>query len=96
MNVYLDNNVFVDIEMGLLREEGFLSKTNNEYYYSDAHIGELLEAKNNHLVSQKGRLELISKICGKKEILTGCWGKPEFFERDAIEVYRDCRLILSF
>ena len=93
MNVYLDNNVFVDIEMGALTEEQFLSIPNSNYYYSDAHIGELLEAIDNPRVSQEGRLSLLSRICGKKEILTGCLEKPEFFERKVTEVYRVSKLI---
>lgn len=88
MNIYLDNNVYVDIEMRALTEEQFLSVPDSNYYYSDAHIGELLEAFDSPLISQEGRLSLISRLCGKKEILTGCWEKPEFFERDVIEVYR--------
>lgn len=59
MRVYLDNNVLIDIEQGKLNEEEFLSKPNKEYYYSDAHLGELLEARGNPKVSQEGRLDLI-------------------------------------
>ena len=87
---YLDNNVYVDIEMNDLKVEQFLSKTDYAYYFSDAHMNELLEAKGNNRVSQEGRLRLISKICGRNNILTGGYEKPEIFEKEPIEMYRLC------
>jgi len=71
MKVYPDNNVLVDIEAGKYSAEMFLSISDVVYYYSDAHMNELLEAKGNPKVSQKGRLGLISKLCGCNNILTG-------------------------
>lgn len=88
MRVYLDNNVLIDIVQGKLNEEEFLSKPNTEYYYSDAHLGELLEARGNPKVSQEGRLDLISRLCGQKCILTGVLNAPEFFQKDVEEMYR--------
>lgn len=87
---YLDNNIYVDIEMNDLKVEQFLSKTDCSYYFSDAHMNELLEAKGNEKVSQEGRLRLISKICGRNNILTGGYDKPEIFEKEPIEMYRLC------
>lgn len=87
---YLDNNVYVDIEMNDLKVEQFLLKTEYVYYFSDAHMNELLEAKGNPKVSQEGRLWLISKICGRNNILTGGYEKPEIFEKEPIEMYRIC------
>ena len=49
MKVYLDNNVLVDIEYGKCRVSDFLSKPYVAYYYSDAHLNELLK----QLVIQK-------------------------------------------
>lgn len=88
MRVYLDNNVLIDIVQGKLNEEEFLSKPNTEYYYSEAHLGELLEARGNPKVSQEGRLDLISRLCGQKCILTGVLNDPEFFQKDVEEMYR--------
>lgn len=88
--VYLDNNVYVDIEMDNLKLEQLLSNKDYAYYFSDAHMNELLEAKGNKKVSQEGRLQLISKICGRNIILTGGYDKPEVFEKEPIEMYRLC------
>ena len=88
MRVYLDNNVLVDIEQGKLNEKSFLSIPNAEYFYSDAHLGELLEARGTPKVSQEGRLDLISRLCGRKCLLTGVLNDPEFFEKDVEEMYR--------
>ena len=88
MRVYLDNNVLIDIVQGNLNEEEFLSKPNTEYYYSDAHLGELLEARGNSKVSQEGRVDLISRICGQNCILSGVLNDPEFIQMDVREMYR--------
>lgn len=88
MRVYLDNNVLIDIVQGKLNEEEFLSKPNTEYYYSDAHLGELLEARGNPKVSQEGRLDLISRLCGQNCILSGVLNDPEFIQKDVREMYR--------
>lgn len=88
--VYINNNVYVDIEMNNLKIEQFESKPDCFYFYSDAHICELLEAKGNKRVSQEGRLALISKLCGLNNILTGGFDKPEFLEKEPVEMYRLC------
>lgn len=88
MKAYLDNNVLVDIEQGKFNVEDFLSRPNTEYYYSDAHLGELLEARENPKVSQDGRLDLISLICGQNCILSGVLYDPEFIKKDVREMYR--------
>lgn len=90
MKVYLDNNVLVDIEAGKYSAETFASFPDTEYFYSDAHMNELLEAKGNPKVSQEGRLNLISKLCGRNNILTGGFEAPEFLEKDPEEMYRLC------
>ena len=54
MKVYLDNNVLVDLEDDKYGLSDFLSIQNAEYYYSEAHINELLEAIGNPKVSQIG------------------------------------------
>lgn len=88
MKVYLDNNVLVDIEDGRYSLSDFLLVQNIEYYYSDAHLSELLEAVDNPRVSQEGRLELISEICGDNNILTGVFGPPEIFHKYPAEMYK--------
>lgn len=88
MKVYLDNNVLVDLENGKYGLSDFLSIQNAEYYYSEAHINELLEAIGNPKVSQKDRLELISDICGDNHILSGVFGPPEIFHKSAAEMYK--------
>lgn len=55
MRVYLDNNVLVDIETGKFSVNTFSTIPHVEYYYSEAHLNELLEAKENPKVSQEGR-----------------------------------------
>lgn len=86
--VYLDNNILVDIENGVYRMEEFLINPHVLYYYSDAHLNELLEAKGNQKVSQEGRLELISRLCGKNYICSGVVTTPVFIEKDCREIYK--------
>lgn len=88
MKVYLDNNVLVDIEAGMYQLEIFCALPDVEYYYSDAHLNELLEARGNSKVSQEGRLDLIAKLCGKNYICSGVKSSPDFLEKDCKEMYR--------
>ena len=90
MKVYLDNNVLVDIEAGMYSAEDFVGVSGATYYYSEAHMNELLEAKGNPRVSQEGRLRLISQLCGCNNILTGVFGPPEIYEKEPVEMYRLC------
>jgi hypothetical protein len=87
IKVYLDNNIIVDIEDGKILVDLFLNRGDCAYYFSQAHIEELLEAKGNPKVSQKGRLNLLSKLCGKNHILTGVVDIPEFVDKEPIEMY---------
>lgn len=87
MKIYLDNNVFVDIEMGNLTTESFLAKKDCLYCYSDAHLNELLEGKGNPKISREGRLDLITKLCGNHFIVSGVWGAPEFIDRTPKDMY---------
>lgn len=90
MKVYPDNNVLVDIEARKYSADTFLLIPDVAYYYSDAHMNELLEAKENPKVSQDGRLRLISQLCGSNNILTGGLEAPEIFEKESMEMYRLC------
>lgn len=90
MKVYMDNNVLVDIEVGKYSVENFTGMSGATYYYSDAHINELLEAKGNPKVSQRGRLSLISQLCGCNNILTGGFEAPEIYEKEPVKMYKLC------
>lgn len=90
MKVYIDNNVLVDIEVKKYSVEDFTGMSGATYYYSDAHINELLEAKGNYKVSQEGRLSLISQLCGRNNIMTGGFEAPEIYEKEPVEMYRLC------
>ena len=90
MKVYMDNNVLVDIEVGKYSVEDFTGMSGATYYYSDAHINELLEAKGDPKVSQGGRLSLISQLCRCNNILTGGFEAPEIYEKEPEEMYRLC------
>lgn len=68
--IYLDNNVWVDIEYGNFSRDLFKQKK-VEYFFSDNIIEELLEASGNVKVSSSKRLELIDYLCGNNFILTG-------------------------
>lgn len=87
MKVYLDNNILVDIEEGKYQLLQFLSILDAVYYYSDAHLGELLEAKDHPLVSQADRLELISILCGQNFIVSGVTMPPEFLKREPQKMF---------
>lgn len=67
MKVYLDNNVFVDIEEGAYQLATFMSIPIAEYYYSDVHMSELLNGLDKQIPGLEGRrLATIEKICGKR------------------------------
>lgn len=87
MNIYLDNNVFVDIEMGSYSPESFLLKKGCVYHFSDAHLNELLEGLGNPKISQEGRLNLISQLCGSHFIVSGVLNAPEFLDRNPKDMY---------
>ena len=87
MKVYLDNNVLVDIEDGKNNLSDFITIQHVEYYYSEAHLNELLEASSNPKVSQNGRLELINKLCGNNLILAGVLNPPEFYSKSPVDMY---------
>lgn len=76
MRVYLDNNVWVDIENGIYTIDAF-KQADAEYFFSDNIIEELLEASGNVKVSQSRRLELVDNLCGNNFILTGVFDSPD-------------------
>lgn len=67
MRVYLDNNVLIDIEEHNYCLEDFLLISGVEYYYSNAHIGELLNGVDKSISKLKERrLSTINAVCGDK------------------------------
>ena len=41
-------------------------------------------------MSQEGRLNLISQLCGRNNILTMGFKAPEIYEKEPVEMYRLC------
>lgn len=67
MRVYLDNNVLIDIEENVYRLTDFISIAGVEYYYSNAHISELLNGEDRAIPGLKERrLTTINAVCGNK------------------------------
>ena len=71
MNVYLDNNVLVEIEYGNLKLSDFLSVPNTKYYFSPSHIEELIEGEEIKNLSVNNRLDLIRKLASTNCIMPG-------------------------
>lgn len=86
MKVYLDNNVIVGIEEGDYSLSLFTSLPCAEYYYSAAHVEELIEGKDNPKISVERRLATISDLTGTNHILNG-YQDPEFFPKSIQEMY---------
>ena len=67
MRVYLDNNVLISIEENIYRLKDFVSIPGAEYYYSNAHISELLNGVDKSILGLKERrLSTINAVCGNK------------------------------
>ena len=83
MNIYLDNNIIVDIESRGLAFDSLFTQ-NATYYFSAAHIGEMLEGENKG-VNVIHRLKTIDRITSSNYI-DGIV-QPEFFRKDPHCVY---------
>ena len=67
MRVYLDNNVLISIEENKYSLNDFISIPESEYYYSNAHISELLNGVDKSIPGLKERrLSTIISVCGSK------------------------------
>lgn len=67
MRVYLDNNVLISIEENIYGLKDFVSISTAEYYYSNAHINELLNGEDRSILGLKEkRLTTIKAVCGDK------------------------------
>lgn len=86
MKVYLDNNIFVGIEEGDYDFTLFKSFSDVEYFYSAAHVDELIEGKDNPKISVNKRLTTISELAGTNHILNG-YTEPEFCPKSIQEMY---------
>lgn len=71
MRVYLDNNILIDVEENVYSTNDFLSIPKVEYYYSDAHISELLNGVDKFIPGLKERrLSTINELCGNNYIFS--------------------------
>lgn len=86
MKVYLDNNIIVGIEEGCYDLHLFKSFSDVEYFYSAAHVDELIEGKDNPKISVDQRLSTISELAGTNHILNG-FQDPKFFAKSIREMY---------
>lgn len=86
MKVYLDNNIIVGIEEGYYNLSLFKSFSGVKFYYSAAHVDELIEGKDNSQMSVDKRLATISELSGTNHILNG-YQNPEFFAKPVREMY---------
>lgn len=86
MKVYLDNNIIVGIENGDYESSAFKSKHDAEYFYSAAHIDELIEGEQVPQLSIDKRLSIIDNLAGENHILNG-YEDPEFLQKSARELY---------
>lgn len=86
MRVYPDNNIIVGIEEGDYDISMFTSCPGVMYYYSAAHVDELIEGKDNPKISVESRLATISELAGTNHILNG-FQNPEFYNMPIREMY---------
>lgn len=68
MKAYLDNNILVYVENGILKIEDFLSKSGVNYYFSEIHMDELMNGLDNHPELKEKRLRTIEQLCGSNYI----------------------------
>ena len=68
MRVYLDNNILVDIEVGAIQAGRFSSLNNTTYYFSEAHMDELLNGLEKHPELKDSRLHTLETLCGTNYI----------------------------
>lgn len=83
---YLDNNILVDIEYGNLKLAGFLSYRDICYYFSSAHIEELIKGEGIEKLSIGKRLKLIEQLTKTNCILSG-FIQPEFVSLTPQQLY---------
>ena len=86
--VYLDSNVLIEIENNSLLEQSLMSIEDNAYFYSSAHVEELVVATDVSKVSHLERLMLIKRICGDRYILSKPNAIPEFFKKEPSDEYQ--------
>ena len=68
MKVYLDNCVLIDVEIGRLSVSDFKRRPDTEYFFSAAHMDELLRALTKRPDVKDVRLGLIQELCGSNYI----------------------------
>lgn len=88
MRVYLDNNVLVDIEEGVLSLSDFCSKSQSAYFFSEVHMDELMNGLETHPELKGIRLKTLGELCRKNYILPGVFSQDlEIEERDVQSAY---------
>lgn len=87
---YLDNNVLVDIEQGIISISDFLSLQNSKYFFSPSHIDELIEGERISKLSIDNRLALIEHLASNNYIMPG-YPNPELCARSPLQVYQDVK-----
>lgn len=88
MKVYLDTNILVDIENGIIQEDMTSMNSDVGYYYSAAHIDELLNGLDKHPELKDIRIYTIEHLCGTKYIATEVGSFVGGFEEvSPLEVY---------
>lgn len=94
MLVYLDNNVLIDIEEDIYVLNDFLSIPMVEYYYSNAHIYELLNGEDKSIQGLKERrLSTINSICGDKYLFQDDAFTIKLAECEPEQVYENVRQV---
>ena len=93
LKVYLDNNILVDIEDGRYALEDFLAIPKLEYYYSDAHIAELLNGVEKSIDGLKEkRLATIKALCDNRFLVQDAPGYNKGFALcDPQQAYKNAK-----
>ena len=96
MRVYLDKNVLVSVEDSTYSLTDFLSITGAEYYYSNAHICELLNGVDKSIPGLKDkRLSTINAICGNQYLFQDSEFVIRFAKCKPEQAYENIRFVNS-
>jgi hypothetical protein len=76
--VYLDTNVLINIEEGTSDFNSFMRNKEVDYYFSSAHLEELIDGVIQEIVDAETRLQLLDCLCRDHCLLTGVTELPTF------------------
>ena len=68
MTAYFDNNILVDIESGVIPRERLLSSPEVTFFFSQAHMDELMNGLDKHPELKNTRLQTIECLCASHYI----------------------------